>query len=609
MINLVQIHIGKQLPNYLFDNIYQTLLLNNYPEFTLYMLIEPETVDTFNKILNTLNIDTSNVKCISINSTNEKIELYKSFIKKFNLPVFRDNFWTSTTTRFFYMEEFMRLYNIENMFHIENDIMIYEDFRQLQLDSLYMVQDNPERVIPSIIYFPNLQSFELLNNYILNELKNTRVFLNDMVLLGKYPSKKTFNIFIDNQSKYIFDGAAIGQFLGGVDPKNLPLARNETLKRINNPSKGFINESCVFKITDDMTFFRKKVYISNRKQPLDLIYCTKPKQDSGSDQHNYLKQVFNIHVHSKELYQFSSIFDMKYNHIITGDRIVSFCDLVLTTPSIFNYHKNVSSENMILVNDFSNIDINNLNEIIRNLGKDTIKLFVYTHTLELFVKHILFKLYNKVKYIIYLHNSDHSLENDINYNKLSDCKLIKHVYAQNINCELNPKFSLLPIGLANSMFKHGNKISLYTVMADTFNKKKTNNIYININPNTFHYRRTFLSKLQEQDQQPNLPFKDYLYKLSSHYFCLCIRGNGQATHREFEALYLNVVPIFINNKYTKMDNYIQYFKQLDLPFYEIKDDSIDTIIEKYFKTDFFNKELYDTFDFTNTDSLKIDNYF
>ena len=55
-----------------------------------------------------------------------------------------------------------------------------------------------------------------------------------MILLGKYPNKKHFNIFIDNQSKYIFDGAAIGQFLGGVDPKNLPVSKNETLKIVRN---------------------------------------------------------------------------------------------------------------------------------------------------------------------------------------------------------------------------------------------------------------------------------------------------------------------------------------------------------------------------------------
>lgn len=109
---------------------------------------------------------------------------------------------------------------------------------------------------------------------------------------------------------------------------------------------------------------------------------------------------------------------------------------------------------------------------------------------------------------------------------------IKKVYCQNINCEYNPKIHLLPIGLANSMFTHGDILSLYTVMRHTYYNKKFKNLYVNINPNTYSYRQTILNELQNKFIiSQNKSFNDYLEELSSHYFSLCIRGNGIDTHR------------------------------------------------------------------------------
>ena len=39
---------------------------------------------------------------------------------------FRDGFWVSTTARFFYIHIFMKIFDIQNVFHIENDVMLYK---------------------------------------------------------------------------------------------------------------------------------------------------------------------------------------------------------------------------------------------------------------------------------------------------------------------------------------------------------------------------------------------------------------------------------------------------------------------------------------------------
>jgi hypothetical protein len=602
MSSLLQIHIGKILPEYIYDSLYQSLLITNVD---IYVLLDFSCIKTFNERIKSFNINSERIKTFPLNKfENNLLQKYKEYIKKFNLN-FRDDFWISTTSRFFYIEEFVKQKKLNSIFHIENDVMLYEDLNNIKEslkieNEMYMVQDSVDRVVPSIIYIPNFTEINLLNNYILERITNSNLFLNDMNLLGNYTKKQNFNLNFNDNGKYIFDGAAIGQFLGGVDPRNLQ--QQDLLTVINNPSKGFINETSDFKINKDMIFFRKNVII-NKDTCVDIIYSTFKTK---------IKQICNLHIHSKQLYQFSSIFDIKFNDIITGDRVLSLCDYILTTPEIYNYHKNpkVSLDKFIIVQNFKNINFIELNKCF---NKKHIKLFIYTHILDYFIEFILDYLPKNVKFTLYLHNSDHSLNKS--HIKLINDKNISKIYSQNIQDVYNKKISLLPIGLANNMFKHGDIISLYTVMSKTYNLIKTKNIYININPNTFFYRTQFIDICNDNSIKtslPNKPFEEYLYELSENYFCLALRGNGLASHREIEALYLNVIPVFINNKYTNMKLQIEYFKHLNLPFFEITDDNLDDIIDKYFKTDFFNKELY--LKLTNNkpinmnNSLKLSNY-
>jgi hypothetical protein len=123
--------------------------------------------------------------------------------------------------------------------------------------------------------------------------------------------------------------------------------------------------------------------------------------------------------------------------------------------------------------------------------------------------------------------------------------------------------------------------------------QKTNNLYININPNTYNYRNQILSQIQTAHHQTfnistSKPFNQYLSELASHHFCLCIRGNGIDTHRFWESLYLGVIPVIINNQYTNISHFVTHLKNLNIPFYEITQ---DFLLEKY-TDNFFNETLY-----------------
>lgn len=603
-MSLVYIHIGKNLPDYIYDSIYQTILISN--DTTVYVLLDDSTIDSFNqKILKfnnkvyTKNKTNSLIVAIPLSILKLPID-YTNFINDLpeQMKNFRDSFWIYTIARFFYIQSFMNLFHIDSAFHIENDIMIYENLTILEnyLDKskIYMVKDSPNRVIASIMYLNVIELKNLLSFIILQLRINPN--LNDMELLGNYESNKVeyfpFDYNYDNNinlKNYIMDSCAIGQYIGGVDPRNIQEYNNMSdnqreLLTLNNPSKKFINETCTFK-ADKVKIFNRLVSLDNFIIQLNLYFTI--------NEDFIIKQIVNTHIHSKQLYQFSSVFNLQFSDIITGDRVISLCDFVITTNEIYNYHKNINhfikSDNIIKVQDFKNVNINALNNILNVHPNKSVKLFIYTHILSDFVENILFKLSNKLNYIIYLHNSDHALESGSNFKKLLDCKHIEKVYSQNINCDLNEKFCLLPIGLANSMFEHGNLPVLYRTIKNSYYLNKTKNLYININLDTFSYRSQVINQVNNErfNISKSKLFDEYLEELSTHRFSLCVRGNGISCHRDYESLYLGVIPVIINNKFTNMNNHVQYMRNLNLPFYEIKTESLDR-----FSDEFFDETLY-----------------
>ena len=54
LLNLVYVHIGKQLPECFIDNIYQTLL-TNYSQLKIYILLDDELIDKVKKDIQSLN--------------------------------------------------------------------------------------------------------------------------------------------------------------------------------------------------------------------------------------------------------------------------------------------------------------------------------------------------------------------------------------------------------------------------------------------------------------------------------------------------------------------------------------------------------------------------
>jgi hypothetical protein len=213
---------------------------------------------------------------------------------------FRDGFWFKTTERFFVLEQFMKNYSVNSIFHAELDNLVF-NISNLgpELDKIgsgvFCPRDSEDRGIASLIY---INDVDALSELILLAQNNSLVDKNDMALLGyllkssshffslsteiafaKQPSDN-WNPIAAAKTNGIFDAAAIGQFLFGIDP------RNASILLFN----GFENENAGF----DLWKLNYEFDLNN-----ESFRVTCPQTSTA---HN----LYNIHVHSKLFHQLSN---------------------------------------------------------------------------------------------------------------------------------------------------------------------------------------------------------------------------------------------------------------------------------------------------------------
>ena len=574
---LVYVCIGTTFSdNYsnLCESVYQSLL---FCTDHIYVILSLCYIEEFNKKLQKMNVNggVSNVHIINSDTLLiQEIDTYKKLLNNDTLSKdminYRDSFWVNTTCRFFYIKKLYSMFPDKKMiYHIENDVMLYSSQESLMYipEHVYMVKDSPKRVIGSIMCFCDYRSIELLCEHLISTFSIR--FETDMYLLSSFKNiiKFPFNPYeVIEQSAIIYDGACLGQYLGGADYRNTV---NKCHKYLND-SVGFINE-----LTD---FNPSNCIFYNDYTKSETNYLKIYKLISHNKTNIYKNKSFkinNLHIHSKVLCPFSSICDIKYTDIITGDRVLELCDIIITTVQIMQFH-NIKSKkdlNLLLCDQSLNVDLN----IVSGLKK----VFIYTHILDEFLNK---SIYSENEYHFYIHNSDHPFTDEL-FDKFMDKYPNCKIWTQNLGMTKNNQITnLLPIGLANAMWPHGNLITFYDTLCNVYTHKKPKDIYVNLSP-THPSRIKLIIEATGKGYKVNngrVDYETYLNELSEHKFCLCSRGNGIDTHRFWESLYLGVIPVLIN--YETPNLFIDKLKELDILFVVY-----DTLPE----LETFNQELYD----------------
>jgi hypothetical protein len=176
----------------------------------------------------------------------------------------------------------MLKYGVQDVIHIETDVLLYYNVdEELVVDKkLYIPFDTYERNIASIVFIPDAEIFgQILEHYDFgkNDMYNFSEIRKRTGLIQNLPIFVTDNStmersFVTNgYKKYIFDAAAIGQLIGGVDPRNT-----------GGDTRGFVNETCVIKYKDEGTIIWKmdKPFIKINESEIPI---------------------FNLHIHCKNL--------------------------------------------------------------------------------------------------------------------------------------------------------------------------------------------------------------------------------------------------------------------------------------------------------------------
>jgi len=250
--------------------------------------------------------------------------------------------------------------------------------------------------------------------------------------------------------------------------------------------------------------------------------------------------------------------------IVSGEKLQNLCDYYLGTHSQLTGnpfvnsqpHKHLCIDSLDIENQIENVTMN--------------KLFCYLPLLETHLR-VLVKIlsYIKTPIKLFFHNGDTTFTQE-HCNALLENKNILCIYSQNLS--IHPytcnRLKPLPIGIANSMWSHGNIYTWVSRLQMPLPKKQhLIYFYFDVNTNT-HKRQSCFDIIRAKgiEPHPKRPLSDYIETLSTFKFAICPEGNGIDTHRFWECLYLKVIPICPRNIVTEY--YSNFFPVLLLDRWE-----------------------------------------
>ena len=152
-----------------------------------------------------------------------------------------------------------------------------------------------------------------------------------------------------------------------------------------------------------------------------------------------------------------------------------------------------------------------------------------------------------------------------NYKNFLNNKNIKKVYAENWKDDIHPKLTIIPIGFESTAIKNNNEKIMIEISK---NQKKIKEKPLKILNNThfllhlepksgsYNQRQEVIDKLKNNklvDFWNKKRTKEETWKQHNNYsFEICAEGNGLDTHRFYEALLLNTIPIVKRNSLESM---------------------------------------------------------
>lgn len=301
--SIVFVHIGDQVPAYTDIAISQARLFNPHAKITL--LSSRQGLKRFLALKEQMNLQLRSYDDLP------KSALHREYQRRCSETSL---FARYTSERFLYLWDLIESDSLKNIFHLENDNMLYANLEPLlphfqkQYPGIGATFDNEKRCIAGFVWIADGKAMKNLAQYFVK--KSSKRLLDMRVIAdyrrefstewidalpiimpqyaAHYPLRSPSNHITDRPESYsnhfeifqaIFDAAAIGQFLGGIDP----------IHQNNEP--GFINESCLF--NPSLLHYQWGVDEQGRRVPHAAFL-------------GHFYKIINLHIHSKRLQEFKS---------------------------------------------------------------------------------------------------------------------------------------------------------------------------------------------------------------------------------------------------------------------------------------------------------------
>lgn len=175
---------------------------------------------------------------------------------------FRGGFWLKTLERFFVLEQFLNKAKLSSIFHAELDQLLFradlllEELEKVSKEAIFIPFHDSNRAVPSIFFcnsnaiFRKFIEFSLASSRFNNEMELIRSWaqVNNggyfaLPTVGTASNKTIFehefgvNLLTTEKTGGFVDAAQLGQWIAGIDPKNVSLPKLPKTKFADEPSE------------------------------------------------------------------------------------------------------------------------------------------------------------------------------------------------------------------------------------------------------------------------------------------------------------------------------------------------------------------------------------
>ena len=495
----------------------------------------------------------------------------------------RNGLWVKSLERFFVLYQFAQQKGIESIFHAELDQLLFgvddlvHKLDTLQEKGIFVPFHSPCAAIASVFYCNQISTLGTF----LDDASSGGFFRNEMELIAEWAGQNNKSVFAlptmatviqpknlatpegiqivePERLSGVVDAAQLGQWIAGIDPRNISPRKIPRTKFVDAPASHLLNFETLENLQYGMDFQQKTLTVTYRNQ---------------------VTRVYNLHIHSKihgylnksnsRLVKILDLANQKGFHRIPRGRITQLnyhaqliLNLLRNNPRKFTieigwrvnnlFRRRPSSYPFLSGDTFRRAADHNWEKGNRRLLPEDVKdgdvIFCQAELFEELKNEVLERLESRVTLILGNSDLNQTKNNHANIDSLN----VNRIFVQNL-VEPIPNFELLPIGLENLWrFNHG-KLSKAMVRKSSTSPRDFRimwgfSLHTNFEIRSKAARSLSLAKAAVKVDLKSS--KEHQQALARFAFVASPPGNGLDTHRTWEAMYLRCIPVVLRSEMT-----------------------------------------------------------